>query len=304
MLVALSVLSVSAATAKEGVTVLESVPCQAAMLQKVAESAGVTPDKLKGSNANQEAFLKYAVLPSIRDSKYFPDIKSVAGSPEKVNQFLKKEGFTIQLIPKKGETAAAATLKSSLSWVTPGTVTTLTVKAKSYPAVTMAEATGRAFTYGNRTGFVLIARNGDWDEDVYIVPLDPGEAETYTPSQLAVRVFDKHNILETGKLSVTFPMVSVDKTAQLVELVGISAADSRLSQVLSQTKFDMDELGAHVEAAAAALISRGQTPPNRSLIINKPFLLFVMRNLNYDYASMPVVAGYFYPDSWKKPKAR
>jgi serine protease inhibitor len=101
-------------------------------------------------------------------------------------------------------------------------------------------------------------------------------------------------------------MIDLNETVDIGWLKEMLTVDEigdswKISQALQQTKFKMNETGAHVKSAVAIGVMRCVSfgrPPELHLVIDKPFLLWIAR----EGTSLPIFAAYLDEDVWKDPK--
>lgn len=220
-------------------------------------------------------------------------LPAIAGETAEVNQFLREQGFTIQLSPAPlgmRQIAAAAVLKIYPRWKEPGKETEIEYQGKKYPAVHLKGGV-EVFTW-------------DWDEKVSVARVATDGPEVFyllkasdvgsviniedlvSSSPFSLTMWAKGMPTTTGMnpselRGIVFPKVKLDCEEQLNWLVGLTVEFEgageepwRISEALVQNRLTLDEKGASIESAAAVSMSKGMTMP---LVIDEPFLLVVFR---------------------------
>ncbi len=224
-----------------------------------------------------------------------------------VNRFLRDNGFTIQLKEKGGGDAkdgcakdgiaVASILDLALTWKKAGKKTTLSVEDKSYPAVFMKQGYTVQRTSDGHDILSIDAKNGD---KVYMTQADKplgGFELLDTIEQIAS--LDKK---ETTKsyTGVKFPMVELSQQEDVSWLLGLwydSSPEWEVVQALQETRFAMNEKGAHAQSAVAVEIVLRCIPTKPCFVIDKPFYLWIER----PGMSVPLFAGYIDMADWKEP---
>lgn len=104
-----------------------------------------------------------------------------------------------------------------------------------------------------------------------------------------------------------FPMVSLNETINHEWCVGLAAnfglARATIKAAMQQTKFKMNEKGAHLKSAAAMhceirITSADLGPERVPVILDKPYLLWITR----PGVSQPLLTAYLAEDKWADPQ--
>jgi len=101
---------------------------------------------------------------------------------------------------------------------------------------------------------------------------------------------------------VVFPMVDYDRQPDISFLQGLNTntvdPGYYVVQAVQQTKFRMNEVGAHVQSAASMSVRCKSANFEQPFVIDQPFLLWIMR----EGVSIPLFGGVFAEDVWTDPK--
>lgn len=271
-----------------------------------AEKAFLGPDrKWKPFNDMQRRFVYEVLDPTRPELVHIPEITSIAALSEiPINEFLKKEGFDIQLDPFPVVTppdrawGAASVLDVLMKWRVPGSATTIVTPDKtSFPAAKLSDM------------IVQIRRVGDTD-------VARIETETADVAYMAMweKPLEHFELLaaveglapEKGSYApyegLVFPMVDLDHEVDIGWLKELSTVDdegylNKITQALQQTKLKMNHIGARIKDAVAIDGIRCTSMPNPPLVINRPFLFWVTR----PGLSRPLFAAHITEKHWKDP---
>lgn len=220
--------------------------------------------------------------------------------PKVINAWLKEKGYDIRLREDGNDSFCVASVMDMLmEWVEPGKETTVTRDGKNYPAVSLNK---------DSDAYVI---NGDGKTEVLKVPAKGGETvimwmidkEPVGPLGIADIVARMPSNLskDDSYSKFVFPMIDINDTPDISWLCGMRTGEHAgawyISQAVQQTRFRMNERGARAQSAAAMMMSRGLTLNSKTFVIDRPFMLLVER----PDVDIPLFAGVFAEDSWKKP---
>ncbi len=252
-------------------------------------------------NPIQQRFLDQCYGAVRSELARIPELESIAAkSAAEINAFLKARGFDIQLQDfSSGKFAVASVFNLLLKWIEKGEVAT--IRDGSYPAVRMKRhITICASPAAPKPIATISTQSGDV---VHLTILD----DAPSGFDLLGRIDDIGRSLTPvrGYGSLVFPMISCDQMVDIGWIVGmmVKSADGMtwdIEEALQQTKFRMNEEGAHVQSAAAMTMrSMSFEQKKEELVIDRPFVLWIRR----PGMDQPFFAGYFSEDSWKKPES-
>lgn len=229
-----------------------------------------------------------------------------------LNAILKQEGFDIQLqdfLPD--EFGVVSTLDVLVEWLVEGQESTLSSNGVKYHAVHMesrAEVDGiytsslfEAYHSSVHTSPVALVSTKSGDK----VYMTVAGAPPYDDFDVINRVNAIRTTLERAHTHydwLEFPMVDLDQKVDISWLRGMRTLSDKgdpalISQALQQTKFKMNERGAHVKSAVAIGIRVTSLKRNLPLIIDQPFFLWIERQ----GVSTPILCAYLTQENWKNP---
>ena len=266
--------------------------CLHELVNYMENEVGVNP-VLEPVNEEQEIFLD-SFGDMIDDVSEMDCVKGKAarGSAE-INKWLKDEGFNIQL-PKTKELSVAAIMRVIIEWLYEGKTTYIQgVDGKEYEAVSM-KSNGVTISHvvqAHKHPVVRIAgKNG---ETVCMSMIDEMPI-TQEGMFLKISELDGVRAGSHQFQGVSFPIVDLDDQPDISWISGMGLfKDTRIDKALQQTRFKMDEKGAKVESAAAMTTYRSVSR-DMNHIIDRPFLLWVMR----PELDFPVFASVICEDAW------
>lgn len=197
------------------------------------------------------------------------DGKSSVGDAKPVNEFLQSKGLSFQIRDLgQGEMAFAGTLGLEGAWE--GKEDTVKVGDKDVPGVVLRQ---ESYKVGDQTVVKLYTKDG---VTVYAMPL-PEPVNGQQALQTAQQFTPKADSQRTEFNEVKLPMVSLDQTSSLDQLVGMTSQEgTRISEAKMQTKIALDQNGFSVKQGLAAIASRGIQPEAKQFVIDKPFLLWAV----------------------------
>lgn len=258
-------------------------------------------------NPIQQAFVnKYVIKKDVLD-KFKPDeLRSWASTDiDYLNDVLKQEGYNIQL-QKTDDTkfGVVSILDIAVQWQHPGEAAMLTnvQDGTSYPAVIMEQHKRNFYFEYKSVHDSLIAYCPTTSGDIVCMAKLNEVDQQLSPSEM-LELIDEINSCTTIKkvrLSynrLIFPMIKYASTVELNWLKGLRIGDYPIAQALQQTKFSMNEVGAHAQSACAVAAIESSMMPY-DFVIDKPFLLWIMRPGVKD----PIFATYLPYEYWQDPK--
>lgn len=219
-----------------------------------------------------------------------------------INKWLSDNGFNIQL-PDNGanEFSVASILKVLVEWVKAGTVTTVLTDKGTFPAVRFNDKNSyQKFVNREIHPFPVVRVKTKTGYTVCMTVLDNLSDSTFAISEKVDRVRKVFDGCPEACRYVIFPMIDYDRNVDISWIVGLNRGDWTVARAIQQTKFRMNEIGARAESAVAmtmrcmACLVEDDDP----VIIDKPFLLWI----ESPNARLPVFAGVFAEDVWKKPE--
>ena len=260
-------------------------------------------------NPIQENFLAYLPNKDEQLSKLSgEELKTIASFDYKViNKFLADHKFDKQLEPfnSPGEFGVASILNVLIEWIHEGKTTTIMHNNQEFPAVSM---TGNDFEVLQSNAYKepilkLTAKNGD----IVYMTIAEKSLESFELLEFVQTLLKMpKNEITKQYVEAIFPMVNLNHETDISWLIGLGTSRLRdncffnIAQAKQQTKFQMNEKGAHVQSAVAISIKEMcyiEPKPLKTLVINKPFYLWIER----PGANMPIFTSYIDPIDWKKP---
>ena len=227
-------------------------------------------------------------------------------SSEVINAWLKENGFDINLSPNSGNSFCVASILDVLvEWVNKGDVTSIYNGRGTFPAVRLKAGDGDVvgFTDKDIHQFPIAGINTKSGDRVRMTVLDFIDKETFSISDKVEQLRKATVKRSMGSCDgVIFPMIDYDRMIDINWILGMSTGPSKddyyISQALQQTKFRMNEKGARAQSAVAmTLRCKYAAPKDNWIRIDRPFLLWIER----PNISVPLFAGVFAEDTWKKP---
>lgn len=271
-----------------------------------------------GINDVQRSFVDKFVT-NIQEIDGLKDIlKQMAHKDAKViNQWLRERGFNIELQSRETPNSfcVASILDVLVKWLKVGEATTITGRTKSedgqykkYPAVKLkGENSGVTILTEDspHSSPIAVIRTKNNSESVRMRMLDLNE-DPIGPLAIADLLKNMPSRLSRDESydSVTFPMIDYDQKVDISWLVGLQTGDRPddfyVCEAVQQTKFRMNEIGARAQSGVAMMLrGRSIEIPKRTLVMDKPFLLWIERG----GIKLPLFAGVFAEDCWKRPES-
>lgn len=238
------------------------------------------------NNPTGQAFA--SSLPELREQLPSLDkyIKSDAGlgpqGQKEVNQFLKENGFDIQLTGQMRpiDIAAASVLDIAVTWAEEGTAgeVTLEKSQKKVPGVFMDDIKTAYRVSGHNHPIVSVDTNDG--VQVFMTRYDGRFSDS--PTAISDWCLRMDQSLEHARREairgVSFPMVDYNEQGDIPWLINATSEDERgLTMWIMEAKFQnrlrMNEKGARAQAAVATAVGRGSGGPPW-VKINGPFVVW------------------------------
>jgi len=266
------------------------------------------------SNSEQVSFLHNYLMRTTNLSAFSPnELRSwIDIDADHLNDILTKEGFNIHL-DDFGEDGfgVVSVLEILIDWITKGAAITIPAANddKNYPGVFFGNKTaikeGKEVTVFESFGSMIT------DDPVILIHTKSGDKVFMTIATEEVRDFKLTQAIEAIRGSnltldhcdtVTFPMLDYNKRTDLSWPLGMHTVNTdgqnyHVAQALQQTKFKMNQHGAHLKDVVAIGISRGALRQSIDVVIDQPFFLWIER----PGVDAPVLYGYFDEQDWKDP---
>jgi hypothetical protein len=221
-----------------------------------------------------------------------------------VNQFLRDHNFSIQLAPEPNSVCySASVLNILVKWAVKGDKAQLYTNNQFYQAVQLKE------------GYAVYAVP-DYEHELIKIETSSGDIVYMTiadkPCQdfellATLRSITNHPVIydiTDEYTDLIFPMVDLNQEVDIswLENMYVPLADSTIPEMwiaraLQQTKFQMNEEGAAAQSAVAIAMVTKMMPIKSSLVIDKPFYLWIVRK----GVMIPLFAGYIDYTDWKEP---
>ena len=228
-------------------------------------------------------------------------------SVDVINAWLKENGFDIQLSPELDPRtfAVASILDVLVEWVQEGKITSIYNAKGTFPAVTLKsgdEDNMVKFLDRNLHPFPIAGIRTKSGDLVRMSVLDFMPSDTFAISD---KVEQLRNVTIRERMGhcdgVIFPMIDYNRMVDIGWIKGMQTGpqddDYYIGQALQQTKFRMNEKGARAESAVAMKLFKHSATEDNWIHIDKPFIMWIER----PGISVPLFAGVFAEDVWKKP---
>jgi hypothetical protein len=280
------------------------IPIIAALFS--AETTFIRNDVWNPINQLQEHFIANYFTHHKSNLDLFNDSElktRISNNVNVVNNFLADNNFNIKLDDLKSTEAMymASIMNILVKWAKIGAAGKIKVKGVYYPTVIMEREEGHNFhCYSvKKHSEPIIELATQSDDTVYITVADK-DREGFNLLNYLMEIQEKINDRDTQMSDynhITFPMIDIDDKPDINWLVGMKNLGWRIMQAIQQTKFQMNEEGAAAQSAVAiSAMNEGVPEEPKKLVIDKPFFLWIMRS------GVPVFAGHFKHDVWKKPQ--
>lgn len=260
-------------------------------------------------NAVQKRFLQEVFPLGEVEIGRIPEMEHLASwSAAELNDFLAQKGFSIKLEPfAKGEFGVASVLDLLVEWLHEGE----RVSLKRYSS--RIQQDHAAVRFGKATAEVMFDASRTFDSpEVVGIKTKSGDAVyavmTSVSSLVGVDLFAAvRQVMKVGlrpyakNEGAVIPMVDMNIEDDLSWLLKMQATDVdgrlwEISQAKQQTKLRLNEKGARAQSAAATGM-RTLSMPRPPLVIDSPFVLWVMR----PGIELPLFVSHITPEHWKEP---
>lgn len=245
-------------------------------------------------------------------------IESIASEKaSEINEFLRKHKFDISLDdfppPPPRRFGAASVMDVLVHWLVPGEDTKLKAQDNNvYSAVNMKESElVSLFKSEMVTGPVVKLQTKSCDYSVGIVVPDRAPVDGFALLDFVQNVRAPYSSVEMLLQSypkiayeyegVIFPKVDLDQKVDISWLKGMIYNQTpgwEIEEALQQTKFKMNEMGAHAKSAVVVrFVALGMHMPKEPYVIDRPFITWIEK----EGLSVPLFAGYINYSDWKDP---
>lgn len=249
--------------------------------------------------------LKDEIYPRVRGEMELPEVRCKAGTVPDVNEFLRKEGFTIELPPN--DWATAGIIKMLVEWVNPGEPEDIYCGRKTYPGVRMnakeeneEEGTSSqnfdVFNVPEHSHPVLRLRTKNKARHVCLTRFDGDFSSDWEVFEAVQRIRTANKEVDGEYTSALFPMADVSSKPDVGYLSGMRFGESTLENALAEATFKMNERGALAEVAVGGACSF--CGEEKVLMIEGPFLVW----FEGEGCDLPLAFGHICEDSFAKPK--
>jgi hypothetical protein len=214
-----------------------------------------------------------------------------------VNQWLRSEGFDIQLDDVGPELCVASVMRVLIEWLYAGNSSVVTgADGKDYEAVSM-KSNGVTISHVVQAHkYPVIRVAGKSGETVCMSMID--EMPT-TQEGMFLKISELDGVRAASHQfeGVSFPKIDLDDQPDIGWISGLGISKGMgVHQAKQQTRFKMDEKGAKVESAAAVSTYRSMASRKVNHVIDRPFMVWVMR----PELDFPVFASVVCEDVWVK----
>lgn len=273
---------------------------------------GISHEGWMPSNLEQRIFLERFYAHRHELEAFGPDeLKAwVRKTAEELNQILADHKYEIRLEPwpdNEGSFGVVAIMDALARWIHPGERQQIYCKNNglNYPGV---KITRHAHEFSSPAHpHPLLAIQAQDNYEVWMTAAD----EPLSGLDLVCRVQDIRDAglhLEVSNVHGHFPMINLNQKVDIGWLKGIHAVGNDtgqpviITQALQETKFRMNEFGAHAQSAVALGAKRCMGP--KSVYIDQPFYLWILKDMGAGgpkLKNIPVFAGYLDTDCWEDP---
>jgi len=230
----------------------------------------------------------------------------ISQSAEQLNKILNSEGFDNRLDELQyGEVGIVAILDIMSKWLKKGQRLDIISDGKKYPGVKIKnESVGYRRTVTVYSSSITL-------HPIVALPMKSGDHVFMTKAfhigelphgfTLFAMIRDAFTKMKhTANVDyVHFPMIDIDEQPDISWLIGMPhTGGGQITQALQQTKFKMNEVGAYLKSDVAMATYGSPMPkPERGIIIDEPFYLWIMRG----GVGSPILCAYCDRDTWKDP---
>lgn len=229
---------------------------------------------------------------------------------EELNQILADHKYEIRLQPwpdNEGSFGVVAIMDALARWIQPGERQQIRCENDelNYPGVKLTRYAHKFSSPAHRHPLLAIQAQDNYE--VWMTLAN----EPLSGLDLVCRIQDIRDAglrMEAQNAHGYFPMINLHHETDIGWLKGIHAVGKDtgqpviITQALQETKFRMNEFGAHAQSAVALGATRGMSPP--SVHINAPFYLWILKDMGAGgpkLKNIPVFAGYLDTDCWEDP---
>ncbi|HEY0754400.1 MAG TPA: hypothetical protein VGD98_10590 [Ktedonobacteraceae bacterium] len=262
----------------------------------------------QSANHTQELFLQELFVPYREESGSIAEIESIAAfTADDINRFLRERGFSVKLKPFQQdghgrEFGVASVLDLLVSWLRPGTETTLTGQDKrEYPAAHLPKA-GCSFSQAEGHQYPIARLSTNSSTAVYLTRLDQ-PARDFELLNLARHLASSLKPIYDYD-GVILPMVDLTQEVDISWLIDLSTSDKagrsvKIAQAIQETHLALNPKGARAKSGVAMGVRVGAAMmlPKPDLLIDGPFLIWFER----PELSVPLFVGYITEADWKNP---
>ena len=278
-------------------------PIFAALLKAGNELGGV---QWQSESEMQRYFLSKLYYPHLSEIEQFSDTELrswVSEVADELNKILSTEGFDIQLDElQNNEIGVVAILNLLIEWLERGAPVSIRNSNGVYPGVKIQQER----IDGHDT--FIPYYNSHYSHPIAMISAKNGDTVWMTVADKEIAGFELFKHIEQIRNNlfvypeqtfVHFPMIDLDHQSDISWLIGLPhTGDGHITQAMQQTKFKMNERGAHLKSAVAIATLRGMIPRASEIIIDKPFYLWIER----PNVKLPIICAYMDYDVWKDPK--
>lgn len=269
-------------------------------------------------NEQQKYFLENVFIKKNELSKFSnKELRSWASQDHnELNRIAKENGFDIQLQKfDKDGFGSLSILDIIVKWFEAGTKTTLTYNSTQYKAAKLSN--GFDVIKTNAHSHPIVSVKTQSNDRVYMTIAD----ESLHGLDLLKKIQSIKNKFLIKKMRVAtkyydnliFPVVDINQQVSIDWLLKMKEQSGfYVSQALQQTKFKMDEVGAHVQSAVMLGFEECLSKPKENFVIDKPFYIWIERSSSlipnlgiawisdWKIGSIPVFVGYIDSADWQK----
>lgn len=254
----------------------------------------------------QQAWLEHTYGPGVLDLARVPEIE-VNATRDIANHiaFLEKHGWKAQITDPLagGAIATAAVLDVLVEWPRLGKSTPIRIPGGEHFAGFELKCEDNIVVHGHRSWVGHVIMLGTKSQDiVYIMETERPPVSVLDLMEITDRMIDPNEHTRAYASHVVIPMVDLASKQSLdwlpgIHTIGDDGMPAVIAQAIQQATLKMNETGARARAADEMRVTRGMTPRENKLIIDKPFLFAITRR----GVTKPIFCAYVDRDSWKDP---
>jgi len=215
--------------------------------------------------------------------KYYKS-KFQRGGVDRINEFLKQNGFTIELQPmSQNSIAVAALINIPVKWKFEGESVSMNLASGETVAGALMEA--GVLYYERADGVPVAELQTEGGERVFMtryvgsIPTNDATAARVLAERL------KAGMRRALYASLTFPKTKYEWKGELEDMHGVSANGWTIGQFQLQQRIFMNHKGASFEATGAGGAERSFRLP-QPMVIDGPFLVWVETNRVISFAGL------------------